>query len=282
MNRSISEKKPGYPVYSNLHTHTKYCDGSATAEDMVKKAIELDFCSLGFSGHSYTAFDESYCMSQAGIVAYGREIQELQQRYAGQLDILLGLEQDFFSQPPEQSYDFLIGSVHYVQAGGAYIPIDTDAALMEEAVARYFNGDYYAYAEAYYQLAAEVPRRTGADIIGHFDLISKFNEGGRYFDESAPRYRQAALEALADAARAEKPFEINTGAMFRGLRRAPYPAAFLLRRLAELGGRIVLSSDSHSVDALGYQFAAAAELAKSCGFNSALILKRQGWAEVEL
>ena len=36
----------------NLHTHTTYCDGKNTAEEMVQKAIELGFRSLGFSGHA--------------------------------------------------------------------------------------------------------------------------------------------------------------------------------------------------------------------------------------
>ena len=33
-------------------------------------------------------------------------------------------------------------------------------------------------------------------ILGHMDLITKLNAGNRFFDESAPRYRRAALEAL--------------------------------------------------------------------------------------
>ena len=45
----------------NYHTHTNYCDGKNTAEEIVKKAIELGLSELGFSGHSYTDFDLDFC-----------------------------------------------------------------------------------------------------------------------------------------------------------------------------------------------------------------------------
>lgn len=36
----------------NLHTHTTFCDGTNTAEEMIQAARELGMDSLGFSGHS--------------------------------------------------------------------------------------------------------------------------------------------------------------------------------------------------------------------------------------
>lgn len=277
-----STKRPGFPVYANLHTHTTFCDGCATAEEMVKKGIQLGFSALGFSGHSFTAFEQSYCMSSSGAEEYRREIRRLQQQYQGQLDIFLGLEQDYFSDPVVDDYDFIIGSVHYVLAGGQYIAVDASAAVTEQAVREHFGGDYYAYAAAYYQLMARVAEQTRADFIGHFDLVSKFNEAGRYFDETSPRYRRAALEALEQAAAAGKPFEINTGAIYRDFRTLPYPSAFLLRALAQMGGEVLLSSDSHVVDSLGYMFAEAAELAQACGFRYVKLLTKEGLVDFRL
>lgn len=49
--------------------------------------------------------------------------------------------------------------------------------MFSEAVEKHYGGDYYAFAEDYYTLERDVVDRTGADIIGHFDLITKFNEG---------------------------------------------------------------------------------------------------------
>ena len=39
-------------IKENFHTHTTFCDGSHSAEEMVLSAIEKGFTALGFSGHS--------------------------------------------------------------------------------------------------------------------------------------------------------------------------------------------------------------------------------------
>ena len=36
---------------ANYHTHTTFCDGSDSAEDVVLAAIDKGFSHLGFSGH---------------------------------------------------------------------------------------------------------------------------------------------------------------------------------------------------------------------------------------
>ena len=80
---------------------------------------------------------------------------------------------------------------------------------------QHYGGDFYAFAEDYYRLVGEVPERTGCQIVGHFDLITKFNEGDKLFDTGHPRYMRAALEALDRLAGRDVIFEITTGAMSR-------------------------------------------------------------------
>lgn len=127
----------------------------------------------------------------------------------------------------------MIGSGHYVALpGGGFSPVDVSPAGSEAAIREAFSGDAYRYAAAYYEgLAARLRAEPRVDIVGHFDLVAKFNEGGRLFDESDPRYRSAALDALDAVVKKHPRFEINTGAMSRGWRSAPYPAPFLLKRL---------------------------------------------------
>ncbi len=52
----------------NFHTHTTYCDGKETAEQMVQAAIAKGFTRLGFSGHGFNDFrpedQEVWCMRQ--------------------------------------------------------------------------------------------------------------------------------------------------------------------------------------------------------------------------
>ena len=64
-------------IYSDIHTHTTYCDGKSTPEEMVKKAIEKGFESIGISGHGYMDFDVSYCMTLEDTKKYVNEINPI-------------------------------------------------------------------------------------------------------------------------------------------------------------------------------------------------------------
>lgn len=268
---------------SNLHTHTTYCDGKNTAEELIRRAIELGWESIGFSGHAYTRCDTAYCMSREGTASYQKEILTLREQYRGTIQVYLGIEQDLFSDVPEFPYDYIIGSTHYLHCNDdVYAAVDDSPAVTAAAVDRYFGGDYYQYAQAYYRQIADVATVTGCNIVGHFDLITKFNEGGRFFDESDSRYRTAALGAMEQVVKTCPLFEINTGAMLRAGRSVPYPAAFLLQHLHFLGGEVILTSDCHRIEGLDWAFDQAAELAKSCGFRYGKLLRDGVFVDVVL
>lgn len=238
----------------DLHVHTTFSDGRNTPEEMVQAAIAHGLETLGFSDHSYTAFDESWCMKKGDIPAYRACIGALKERYRGRIKILCGIEQDFYSEEPTEGYDYVIGSVHYIRAREEYIPVDESPEILLAAAEKHFGGDLYALIGEYYRTVARVVQKTGADIIGHFDLITKFNEGGALFDEADPRYI-AASRAAADALlKTGKPFEINTGAISRGYRTTPYPSMALRDYIREKGGCFLLSSDSHAKESLCFQF----------------------------
>lgn len=113
-------------------------------------------------------------------------------------------------------------------------------------------------------------------ILGHIDLITKLNQDGAFFDETAPRYRGAALTALHAADPAVTPLEINTGAVRRDYRKTPYPAPFLLKEWRAMGGMVILTSDAHSADAILFGYDLAAEVALAAGFTETAILTKDG------
>ena len=260
----------------NLHTHTTFCDGADTPAEMAEAALRLGLDSLGFSGHAPLPFAGGWVMAEEDVPRYREEVLRLRELHRGRLSIFLGLEQDIFSPPAGAGWDYLIGSVHCLKRPEGVFSVDSSPEEFAEAVRRCFGGDPLALAEDYYRQEAQVVEKTGCQIVGHFDLVTKFNEGGRFFDEAAPRYRAAALEALDALLETEAVFEINTGAMARGCRTAPYPAPFLLRRIRERGGRIAVTSDSHSASTLTFAFRQAAELARACGFRESIYLTEGG------
>ena len=110
--------------YSNYHTHSRLCDGKDSLEELVQKAVELGCPEIGFSGHSYTAFDEGYCMSVEQYREYMDEISRLREVYGDRISILAGIEQDYYSDEIPESLDYVIGSVHYVLKDGRYLSVD--------------------------------------------------------------------------------------------------------------------------------------------------------------
>lgn len=241
-------------VLVDKHTHTNLCDGNNTAEEMVQAAIAKGLKTIGFSGHSYTAFDLDFCMTEEATAEYIRQINELKEKYADQIEILLGIEQDQCATYGIEDYDYAIGSTHYIWCGDEFFSVDYKAEILQDAADRYFDGDMYSVCELYFQTEAEVIEKTGADIIGHFDLISKVNEKDHLFDEHHPRYVAAWQKAADKLLESGRPFEINTGAISRGYRTQPYPSLEMIEYLKERGASFVLASDSHNTETLCYDF----------------------------
>lgn len=235
----------------DLHTHTIFSDGRDSAEEMVLAAIEKGLDVIGISDHSYTPFDPGYCMNSERYEEYIETIRKLKEKYKDQIKVLCGIELDLFSDVPSQNFDYIIGSVHYVKVNEEYLPIDLDAETFENIIHDHFKDDPYAFAEAYYETLQGLYEKTHCDIVGHFDLIAKFNEGSRFFDETEERYVRAWKKAMEKLVRDVKCFEVNHGAFNKGLRSVPYLTEEMRAHLKMLGGTFIFSSDSHTRQTIG-------------------------------
>lgn len=265
----------------SVHTHSTLCDGKSTLAEMAEAAFTAGAVSFGASGHSHTSLPwDRGCVLPADPADYRAEVLRLRALYAGRMDVLLGIEWDACSPGLPEGFDYWIGSVHNLPApsGERCCCVDYDEERLTEACRELAGGDFIALARRYYRAAAETAARRPT-ILGHLDLITKFNQGNRFFDEDAPQYRAAALEALHAADPAATLLEINTGAMARGYRETPYPAPFLLREWRCMGGQVILTADAHSASAVLYGYDRAAELARAAGFTCSVLLTSAGPAE---
>ena len=262
---------------ANYHTHTVFCDGDNTAQEMVDRALELGFLHLGFSGH----MDEEINMDWP---AYQTEVARLRERHADRLDILCGVELDTLYDPSCcPGAEYVIGSTHYldVQVEGHSRAIDYSAEVSQRICDECFGGDWYAMCRSYFELEASVYDRTHCTFVGHFDLIARFNDQMHTFDEEDPRYQGPALEAMEHLVRQGVPFEINCGAHNRGRKEELYPRRSLLRALHDFGGQILINSDAHQADCLNGSFDVAVERAIACGFTHAIVLAHDAHDAVE-
>ncbi len=240
-------------MLSDFHIHTTFSDGKNSPEEMVLEAIRLGVEKIGFSDHSYTEFDRSCCMAKKDKQLYIDTINDLKKKYSDKISVYCGVEQDLYSCVDTVGYDYVIGSVHYLKMGDEYISVDESVDSFKNSVRKYFSGDPISFAEKYFTTVAEVADKTNADIIGHFDLITKFNREG-LFDESDMRYVSAWKNAADRLLKCNKPFEINTGAISRGYKDFPYPSREIINYIKENGGRFILSSDAHCTGGICFEF----------------------------
>ena len=116
------------------------------------------------------------------------------------------------------------------------------------------------------------------DVIGHFDVLNKFS----YMPETDDRYIYLAEDAMKAIFPYCKRFEINTGGISRGWRKNPYPSAHLLRLLLQLGGEVVINSDSHHPDHLDFHFTESAALLREIGYESFSVFNGKGFSPIKL
>ena len=266
-------------MLQNLHTHTTFCDGRDTPEEMISRAISKGFSSVGFSSHANTSA-KGHCELGEKVGEYNAEILALKKKYEGKIEIFIGLELDRYSEGliPDFDYDYKIGSAHMVKYGGEFVHYDASYEHSRSAIERIFGGDSAKYARLYYETLADMPNRIDFDFVGHFDLLTKYSEQHpEMIDTNTKEYRNSALEALHSLREKCEFFEVNTGAIGRGYRTTPYPAPFILDEMKALSCKLILSSDCHDSRFLDCHFDKAKEYLLSHGINELYYLTQNGF-----
>ena len=264
-------------MLTNYHTHTTFCDGKGTPEQVVLSAIKEGFDAIGFSGHGYTEYDLRYCMKD--VAGYIREVVRLREKYKEKIEIYLGIEEDSRHINNRADFDYIIGSCHYVtDKNGTPSPVDSNIDYFKKGLS-FFGGDPLALAEQYYSHFTDYILKWKPDIIGHFDLVTKFEEKEESLFLENEGYWKIAEAYAEKALLAGSFFEINTGLITRGYRTSPCPHDRLLRIIHRCGGGVVLSSDSHSPDTLSAYFDEAKSILRDIGFKHTFALIKGKWVK---
>lgn len=270
----------------NIHVHSTFCDGANTPKEMVEAAIAAGYTDLGFSSHSPFPQDPT-CPGIADEAAYTAEIAALKKAYGERINVLCGIEQEARAPIDKTQYDYVIGSCHYLPAAdGGLVAVDAGPEELRQLAQNSYGGDMLRLAKAYYQHVAQATLALKPDVVGHFDLITKFNEDDAMFREEDAAYQRMALEAFAAAVeqqnRCDGLIEVNTGAMARGWRSRPYPAPFLLRYAAQHGARMIVTSDCHNKEQLTAGFEEACGVLRAAGFATMAVLQYGKFVDVPI
>ena len=267
-------------ILSNAHTHSTYCDGKNTLEEMIQEAIHKGFHTLGFSGHSYLSFCDDYPMSLENTEKYKKEVKELKEKYKGIIDIVLGIEWDYYSDTiKKEDYEYAIGSVHHLYSSvtDQYYALDNTREEFSDCLYKGFEGNFEKMAITYFSMVKEMIETKPIEIVGHLDLMKKLNLNECFFKEDDPIYLEYAKKAIDAGIKKGCIFEINTGGIYRGYHKEPYPGKRLLEYIALHHGKVMINSDSHNTESIDFYFKEAVEYAKACGINEIYYLTKDGF-----
>ena len=262
--------------FSNLHTHTIFSDGKGSVRGNIESAILKNMSSLGFSDHSFTACDTSYCMKLENYKNYQNLLSEMKEEYKDRLPIFTGIEKDFYSDINRDDFDYVLASIHYIIKNGVCYPIDHSPAQQEICFAEAFHGNKLDFAKCYYDMATEHIIKCKPDLVGHFDVINKFS----LMPEDDEKYQELALESVREILKVCKVFELNTGGIARGWRKTPYPAPTVLDLILSEGGDVAINSDSHTPENLDFYFRESVEILKNHGYDHIVEFTGNGFKKV--
>ena len=268
-------------MLSDYHVHTYYSDDSEyPMEEVVKEAISLGLEEICFTDHVDYGIKrdwddpagmlyrpggpgepERMPLANVDYPAYAAEIESLRSKYRDRIAIKMGMEfgmqtytipqyEKLFSSYP---FDFIILSVHQVEDKEFWTQDFQRGRTQEEYNLRYYE-----------EILALVQKYHHYSVLGHLDLISRYDEAGYFpFEKIRPIVTKILETVIADG----KGIEINTSSHRYGLRDLT-PSRDILRLYRDLGGRILtIGSDSHRKEHLGAYILDIMEEAKKLGFE---------------
>lgn len=253
-------------MLADYHLHTHHSDDSeAPMEAMVDRALALGLDEIAFTEHVDHGVKPDVMMGtprdNCDYATYAAEMAELQRRYAGRITIRKGIEfgvqshtiDRFRRDFAENDFDFVILSNHQVGDkefwNGFYQEGRTQAEI---------HADYY---QALYVVVCCF---ADYSVLGHLDMIKRYDPHGEYPDEKVlPIVEKILRRVIADG----KGIEINTSCRRYGLKDWT-PSRPILKLYRDLGGEIVtIGSDAHKPADLGEAVGEAQQLLRELGFT---------------
>jgi len=265
----------------NYHTHTKFSDGKNTVKEMVESAIEKELITLGFSDHSPVPVKSDWNMRIEDVETYIKKIREVSKENK-EIEIFTGIELDYLKGEKPLSkewisqFDYTIGSLHYFKTAEKWEVIDKSKEDFKTIINTIFSGDIKKLFRENSIQQCEMIELYKPTILGHIDLITKFNAKGDLFNEEDKNFLHSIYDIIEMAKENDTIIEINTGAISRGYRELPYPSIPIIKRCRERGVRLTLNSDAHNRDGICGSFTTALEVAKECGVNELWRMKKFG------
>lgn len=243
----------------DYHMHTNFSDDSTyEMEDEIKRAIELDLDEICFTEHvDHGVKTDLNC----NYLEYLKEFRRCKEIYKDKINLKFGIEfgiqshtiEEFQKDFNENDFDFVILSCHQVEDKEFWTQDFQRGKTQKE-----YNEKYYK------EILKVVKNYKDYSVLGHLDLIKRYDENGYYHFENV---KDIIEEILKNVINDGKGIEVNTSS-FRYNLDSLTPSKDILKLYKELGGRILtIGSDTHKESHVGYKISEVREELKKLGFE---------------
>lgn len=248
----------------DTHVHTNFStDSDMKIEEAIKSAreknisfITTEHMDINFPKKGLFCFDVDKYLNKYS-------------KYKGDnllLGIELGMKKDCLEESREliknNSFDYVLGSVHLVENLDLYYPDYYEGKSKKEAYLKYLQ-----------TILKNLKQFEFIDSLGHIDYIAryaKFEDKELYYND----FPDIIDDIFKELINKGKCLELNTRRL-----KNPDSAKNMLeiyKRFSELGGKyITVGSDAHNVESMGSNFRKAAEIAERCHLKIVYLKNRK-------
>lgn len=261
-------------MFADYHVHTEFSDDSVyPMEAVIRDAIAMGMEEICVTDHVDYGIKEDWDSGKEIVCRHGEplanvdypkymeEIRRMKALYGERIVIRTGMEfgiqthtipqyEALFARYP---FDFIILSIHQVEDKEFWTQEFQQGRTQKE------------YNERYYQELLDVVKAyKNYSVLGHMDLIARYDKAGQYpFESIRPMAEEILKTVIADG----KGIEVNTSSHRYGLADTT-PSRAILELYRDLGGQIVtIGSDSHKPEHLGAYIEESKAMLKSLGFR---------------
>ena len=262
------------------HTHNEMChhaDGSI--EDYLRSAIKSRLQTIGVSDHFPYEFlknieripFEEYAITLPEIEDYLSTAEKLKEKFKTNINVRIGFEVDYFKNQAfalnkhlnkiKNRLDYILGSIHILNFRDGRGAWGFDDSRFRKDFEYY--GTQKVYINYYKKLQMMLKSEDfDFDIVGHLDLPKKFNDSPTIKEEVFDEIMKT-LELIKAK---DKTIEVNTGGLRKPCKEQ-YPSKKIIKEMYLLDIPILLGSDAHKPQDIGYKFKKILKIIKKIGYN---------------
>jgi histidinol-phosphatase (PHP family) len=243
---------------------------------MIRAAIAAGLSEIGITSHAPLPFDTEWTMELPRLAAYVEEVRSLAERYRERIAVLVGAEIDYIPGSAVNefqvrevfplSFDYFVGSVHFLGPDDRPRSFDGSEEVFRDILRVDYRGDIQSIVDDYYRRVRQMLDMPGVKIVGHLDLIKRWNADRTYFEGREPWYVQVIEDTLSAVAARGRIVELNTAGWRKGLGE-PYPAPWILARCRDLGIPVTIGSDAHAPEQVTWGFDRASACLEELGIT---------------